>query len=198
MKKILIMLSLILLTTGLLSAKEPLKHHAFEIGYGGMFLGAGDLTGPMLDFEYTYRLNHYIGLSPRILFGTFNRLETSNSRYHSEYIRSYDLSVTLTPYLLLGDWLSANIGLSYRRKNGSHGNGYEQEDKNGDYTTYGNLRNYPIYKDEAAIGYTYVLDVKVVNREKIKIGTKASMHRYVGNSFRDIAWSVAAYVGFEL
>ncbi len=204
MKKMLSILSLLMVANGLLQAKEPMKHHAFEIGYGGMFLGSGDLVGPVLDFEYTYRLNKYIGFSPRIIFGTFNKPtprsigdNDAKDFYHYDvaFTNTYDICISLSPF---SDRFSANIGLSYRHKNGAKSDAYRQYDKNGGYEEHGMLGNYPIYEDEDIMGYTVGIDMKIINREKINVGTKAGMHKYDGNYYRDIAWSVAAYLGFEL
>jgi hypothetical protein len=206
-KKTLILLSLILLTTGLLSANEPLKHHAFKVGYGGMFLGGGDLVGPTLDFEYTYWLHKYLGISPRIIFGTFNEPTPSTVdgidnqkfyHYNVAFTHTYDIRITLNPFFALSDRFSANIGLSFRHKNGAKSDAYRQYDKNGGYEEHGMLGNYPIYEDEDIIGYTVGIDMKIINREKINVGTKAGMHKYDGNYYRDIAWSISAYLGFEL
>jgi hypothetical protein len=88
--------------------------------------------------------------------------------------------------------------LSYRHKNGAKSGAYRQYDEDGGYEEHGMLSNYPIYEDEDIIGYTVGIDMKIINREKVNAGTKAGMHKYDGNYYRDIAWSVAAYVGFEL
>lgn len=196
MKRILALILVLILNAGLIKSQViEYKKHSFKFGYGLAFQGSGDMTAPIMDFEYTYRFNEFVGISPRIMFGNGKGRADLSGNYRTSNISTYDLSLTLFPFPKSFDRLSLDLGFSYREVNGSMGYGYRQSDSNGGYIEYGNLLNYPTYTNEHAIGFTSVIDFRIIGTEKIVFGTKATVQAFYTNG--DIAWILSGYLGVK-
>jgi hypothetical protein len=196
MKRILALFLLIILYAGLTKAQVvEYKKHSLKAGYGLAFQGTGDMTAPVMDFEYSYRFSEHFGISPRIMFGNGKGRADSYGNYRLSNISTYDLSFTLYPFPKSFSRLSFDLGFSYRQVNGIMGYGYRQSDGNGGYQQYGNLNNYPMYKNEHAIGLTSVVDLRIIGTEKVVFGTKATNQAFYTNG--DISWSLSGYLGVK-
>lgn len=171
---------------------QDFKKHTFKIGYGYFFQGSGDQTAPALDIAYQYRFNKYLGIEPRVMFGNGKSTAEKNGAYRMSNVSTYDLTLAITPFPEKLDLITLNVGASYRQVYGITGNGYTTNY----IDRYGNPIIYPVYKDENAVGFTSVLDIRVLNYERICLGTKATMQAAYTNG--DIAWGLSAYLGVKI
>jgi|GEM_PF-2289570 len=194
MKKPIIFIAILILCHSIVYSQTDAMNNTFKAGIGGAFLGDGDLFGPALDFEYVFRLNDFMALSPRIMFATFQRTEYEwGHQFNVRHSNTLDLCTTIMPSHRKLNWLSLSAGLSLRHLSGSFGSGWLK--KNGDekYNKFGKLE-YPTYIDENAIGFTSSVDMRLLKRHHMIGGIKGSMQAFYTN--QDIAWILSFYVGY--
>ena len=108
--------SLLLLTQSVVYAQAVEPRNAIRIGINRAFFGSGDVVGPAFYAEYSYQLNPYFSLAPRILSGFANQ-GADDYRNYLNHISSLatNVSVRITPLPRYLPWFAFDIGGLYHR-----------------------------------------------------------------------------------
>lgn len=189
-KRIVLLIFLSFVLNNLFCQNKTELKHIIDAGYGICFMGTGDLLGQSCDVEYSYLLTSSLAFTSRIMYskgenskkeGIFNKAQTS----------TFDLGLKFVPFPKSLGWLSVNFGGSLRYVDKENGFVSRKYDEKGQISG-------PIYHtqgvQEKAVGLTSVLNMRIVNLNKIIFGTKGTMQAFYTNG--DINWSLSAYLGY--
>ena len=108
-----LLFSLFLLTQTLAHAQSYEPRNSVRIGINRAFFGSGDVIGPTFYAEYSYQLNPYLSVAPRLQSGFANR----RLDYYLNHISSFaaNVSARITPLPRYLPWVSVDIGGLYHR-----------------------------------------------------------------------------------
>jgi hypothetical protein len=179
MKKTLLFL-IVILFSGYVQAQDQFPKHVLRTGLSRAFFTSGDFGGWSVYGEYTYNLNPYLGLTPRILSG--NAVRTSDM-YSEQYHRSTfvsSLALTVTPLPKAFRWVKFDIGLAYGTN------------------TYLNAQeiSFTHYYVERDFGVCSSLKVNFIDNANFEFGTRMDMvTALVMNGLEARAWHFGLYFG---
>ncbi len=146
--------------------------HEISGGVGPSFFGWGDILGVTLTTTYQYQFSDHFGIEPRLISSSAWRYEnnpygTAGSGYNFDQTGYFGMAASFiyTPFKGGGSFLKLKSGLlagKMAHSNGGMSNGIPQT-------------GYVDFGTETLFGLIHTVNLRILNREKLFIGTELSM-----------------------
>ena len=176
---------LLLLTQTIVCAQSAEPSNAVRVGINRAFFGSGDVVGPALYAEYSYQLNPYLGIAPRLISGVASRVLPS----HFDHVSSFaaNLSVRVTPLPNYLRWFSIDIGGLYHRFTNTYGN--TGPPFNGQPTS-----EDAYHYTENLWGFVGAINTDFVNRETFTLGARLELLTSLSEGYLNAdSWQIGLY-----
>ncbi|MCJ7447199.1 MAG: hypothetical protein MUO72_05885 [Bacteroidales bacterium] len=190
MKNATLLIGLFLLYGSLYGQDNINTKNSARFGINRAFFGAGDVIGPGIYGEYSYSLNDYFALTPRIMIAYGNRKGDGHYSHASSFGTS--LSIRITPLPRLLSRLKFDFGGLYHRFIDTYGN-IGQKDQYGQY-----FSTYTYYYVENLFGLIGSLNINVIESKKAEIGLRFdTLTSFTEGYFNCDSWQTGVYVGLK-
>lgn len=147
--------------------ENAMTKNAVRIGVNRAFYGAGDIVGPSVNAEYSYSLNKYFAMTPRVMSGYANRMDGGQFNHASSF--SSSLALRITPFPNTFQRLKVDFGGLYHRFIKSYGS----VDPKAGYGGYHSSST--IYRREDLFGLIGSLSINLIDHKRIESGIKFDM-----------------------
>ncbi len=170
--------------------KDEMTKNSIRIGINGAFYGAGDIVGPSIYAEYSYSINKYIAIAPRIMSGYAHKIDDVQFDHASSFNTS--LALRITPFPNTFQRLKIDFGGLYHRFVNIYG-GIEPK------PVYGGLSSRSsTYNKEDLFGLIGSLSINLIDNKKIESGLKFDMlTSFTEGYFNSDSWQTGLYFGVK-
>jgi len=181
----------LLIVCGFLYGQEDFKtKNTARFGVNRAFFGSGDIIGPAIYGEYSYSLNDYFAITPRIMIAYANRKSEGNFNHASSFGTSLSIRITPLPELFHG--LKFDFGGLYHKFISTHG---ELGQKTG-YDEY--ISPNTTYYKEELFGLIGSLSINIIDTKKIESGVRFDMlTSFTEGYFNCDSWQTGFYMGLK-
>jgi hypothetical protein len=169
-----ILILITILSTNLFSQDISFNKNSLKTGINYAFFGAGDIIGIAFYSDYTYNINKYLGISPKISFGDgyrSNLEETLNYTLKETghiSIKSLSISSKYIPFPFKFKRLSCEMGLHisiFNKTSGTYFSNFLYETSN---TTFNNY-------SEFQFGFIGSLKLNIIEKENFFMGVNLEL-----------------------
>jgi len=190
MKKVFLVIGIFLFSIFLYGQEVNNTRNSVRFGINRAFFGSGDIVGPGIYAEYSYSLNNYFAMSPRIMSAYANRNDEGNFAHASSFVTSLSIRITPLPNFFKG--LKIDFGGLYHRFINSHGS-IEEKDEYNDYHS-----NDAIYYKEDLFGLLGSLNINVFENKRLETGLRFDiLTSFTEGSFNCDSWQIGTYIGLK-
>lgn len=160
------LLFLIVFFPALAYAQLNAPRNEIRVGINRAFFGWGDVVGPALYAEYSYRINPYLSVAPRLISGMAVREEQNQYDHISSF--GANVSVRITPLPRLLYFLSVDVGGLYHRFASTYGSINST-------TPDGASNDYSEHRQNNLWGFVGAVNANFVNQETYTLGARLEL-----------------------
>lgn len=187
MKKTFFILLLSTITFHSQSQEVSATQKTMRFGVNRAFYGAGDIFGTSIYSEYSYQINKYIDISPRVSFGFAYSKDDMTSDHLSSF--SINCNADITPFPEKFKKLKCFLGPLFYYQANTYGP-IEGEVNENEYTLLNATTN-----DEKTFGALIGLRFNFFETEDLEIGTRFDMLTNFGGFLWTDSWQFGIYFG---
>ncbi len=148
------------------SAQLTAPRNEIRVGINRAFFGSGDVVGPSLYAEYSYRLNPYLSVAPRLLGGMAAREQRHLYDHVSSFVTNVSARITPLPRFLY--FFSVDVGGLYHRFASTYGSV-------GQTNLDGSSNDYSEHRQENLWGFVGAVNTNFVNQESYTLGARLEL-----------------------
>ena len=142
-------------------AQLAAPQNEIRIGINRAFFGSGDVVGPALYAEYSYRFNPYLSVAPRLIGGTAARERPNLYNHVSSFAANVSARITPLPRFLY--FLSVDVGGLYHRFASTYG------------SINGIPNDYSEHRQENLWGFIGAINTEFVSMESYTLGARLEL-----------------------
>lgn len=164
--------------------------NSIRIGINRAFFGSGDIIGPSISAEYSYSINNYLAITPRMMSGSAHKFYENYFFQASSFGTSLSVKVTPLPYSF--ERLKFDVGLLYHRFIHFWG----EIDHTSSYGSYISTEaNYSINDLKGFIGS---IQFNLIDRNKMESGLRFDMLTSLSDGYFNCdSWQIGFFVGIK-
>ena len=160
------LLFLIIFLPNWTSAQLIAPRNEIRVGINRAFFGSGDVVGPSLYAEYSYRLNPYLSVAPRLIGGMAVRERPDLYNHVSSFAANVSARITPLPRFLY--FLSVDVGGLYHRFASTYGSINST-------TPDGIPNDYSEHRQENLWGFIGAINTEFVSMESYTLGARLEL-----------------------
>ncbi len=147
-------------------AQSTDPRNEIRVGINRAFFGSGDVVGPALYAEYSYRVNPYLSVAPRLISGTAARERPDLYDHASSFAANVSARITPSPRVL--SFLSLDVGGLYHRFASTYGSINST-------TPDGISNDYSEHRQQNLWGFVGAVNTELVHQEAFTLGARLEL-----------------------
>ena len=147
-------------------AQSGVPQNEIRIGINRAFFGSGDVVGPAVYAEYSYRLSSYLSVAPRLIGGMAVREQRNFYNHVSSFGANVSARITPLPRFLY--FFSVDVGGLYHRFASTYGSINRT-------IPGGSSNDYSEHRQENLWGFLGAVNASFVNQEYFTLGARLEL-----------------------
>ena len=147
-------------------AQSADPRNEIRVGVNRAFFGSGDVVGPALYAEYSYRFNPYLSVAPRLISGTASREQPNLYDHVASFGANVSARITPLPRVLY--FFSVDLGGLYHRFASTYGSINST-------TPDGMSNDYSEHRQDNLWGFVGAVNTTFVNQESFTLGARLEL-----------------------
>lgn len=160
------LLFLIVFFPALAYAQLDAPRNEIRVGINRAFFGSGDVVGPALYAEYSYQINPYLSVAPRLISGMAAREQPDLYNHVSSFGANVSARITPLPRVLY--FFSVDVGGLYHRFANTYGSINST-------TPDGASNDYSEHRQNNLWGFVGAVNTNFVNQETYNLGARLEL-----------------------